>query len=317
MAYSLKVDGPLWTRRRFLGTALTAAFTPRLFANSDPVRFGVIADVHHGLASRTEERLTAFLDEAARRPLDFVVQMGDFNHPVPEARSFLSLWNAFKGRRYGVLGNHDMDMGSKTQALDLWQLRERHYAFDAGFLRFIVLDANHMKAEGKLVPYEKGNWYRSGITASWIDPDQIEWLHEQLRRSSKPVVVLCHQELDEILGGGGVPNRAEVRSAFESSKKVAACFVGHSHLDVDETRNGIYYWRVNSASYAWVGERYGRMAHYGRSLFAFVTIWPDGRMEIEGRRGRYEGDSPFTRGVPNAEKFSSSLRSRSNTLKLN
>ena len=276
----------------------------------------MIADVHHGLASRTEERLTKFLEEASKRELDFNIQLGDFNHPVPEAKAFLSLWNGYKGRRFGVLGNHDMDMGSKRETLDLWRIKDRHYAFDAGFLRFLVLDANHMKLDGKLVPYEKGNWYRGGITASWIDPEQIEWLRQELDRSKKPVVVFCHQELDELLGGGGVPNRAEVRSVLETSGKVAACVVGHSHLDIDESRNGIYYWRVNSASYAWVGERYGRMAHYDRPLYTFASIWPDGRMESEGKRGMFEGDSPFARGVPNADRFSPSLKSRSARLRI-
>ncbi len=245
-----------------------------------------------------------------------MVQLGDFNHPVPEAAGFLKIWHQFQGPRYGVLGNHDMDQGSKRQILDLWEVRDRFYSFEAGFLHFVVLDANHLKLDGKLIPYEKANWYRGGITASWMDNEQIEWLRQDLKRTKKPTVVFCHQELDELLGGGGVPNRSEVRTVFEESRKVAACLVGHTHVDMDETRNGIYYWRVNSASYAWVGEKFGRMADYDRPLFAFVTIWPDGRMEVEGRRGMFEGESPFTRGVPNAERFSASLKSREAKLSL-
>jgi 3',5'-cyclic AMP phosphodiesterase CpdA len=296
------------TRRRFLELAGAALWRPQRSAR--PVRFGVIADVHHGLASRTEARLEDFLAEAARRELDFIVQLGDFNHPVAEASGFLKLWHGYKGKRFGVLGNHDMDLGSKRQALDLWELKDRFYAFDAGFLRFLVLDANHMRLDGKLIPYDNGNWYRGGITTSWVDEEQLDWLREELARSPGPVAILCHQELDEALGGGGVPNRAEVRRVFRESGKVEACLTGHSHLDVDETREGVYFLRVNSASYAWVGEKYGRMAHYDRSLYAFVEIWPDGRMEIEGRRGLFEGESPFSRGVPNPERYSASIRSR-------
>lgn len=304
------------TRRTFLAGMGSAALTPLSLARtSGPVRFGVISDVHHGLAERTESRLTEFLTEASGRPLDFIMQLGDFCHPVPEASSFLRLWNGYRGARHGVLGNHDMDLGSKRQILDLWQLRERFYSFDAGFLHFVVLDANHMKLDGKLVPYEKGNWYRSGITASWIDPEQIEWLRSDLAATRRPTVVFCHQELDETMPGG-VPNKAEVRRFFEESGRVAACFVGHSHVDRDEVRNGIYYQRVNSSSYAWVGENYGRMAHYGRTLFAFVTIWPDGRLEVEGRRGFFEGDSPFARGVPEPDRFSANLRGRSAQLQI-
>jgi len=276
----------------------------------------MIADVHHGLAERTEERLGEFLSEATAQRADFIVQLGDFCHPEPAAEGFLKLWHGFRGPRYGVLGNHDMDRGSKRQILDLWKVKERFYSFDAGFLHFVVLDANHMSLDGKLVPYEKGNWYRSGITASWIDPEQIEWLRSDLAATKKPAVVFCHQELDETMPGG-VPNKAEVRRVMEQSGRVAACFVGHSHVDRDEVRNGIYYQRVNSASYAWVGENYGRMAHYGRTLYAFATIWPDGRMEVEGRRGFFEGDSPFTRGVPEPDRFSASLLSRVSKLQMN
>lgn len=281
-----------------------------------PVRFGVIADVHHGLALRTVERLEDFLSSASGKPLDFIIQLGDFNHPDSEAEPFLKVWQSHKGARYGVLGNHDMDKGSKSQALDLWQLRKRFYSFDAGFLHFVVLDANSMRADGVLVPYDKGNWYRSGISASWIDPEQIEWLKSDLAATKKPSIVFVHQAIDEAQGGGSVPNRAEVRKALEESGKVAACMMGHHHVDVDETRNEIYYWRVNSASYAWVGEAHGRMANYSRSLYAWVTIWPDGRMEVEGRRSVFEGESPLVRGVPEPERFSSSIRSRSQILDL-
>lgn len=304
------------TRRTFLAGVATGILSPRLFAQSaKPVRFGIISDVHHGLAERTEARLGEFLAEASGRPLDFIIQLGDFCHPVLEANGFLNLWHSFRGTKHGVLGNHDMDLGSKRQILDLWKVKGRFYSFDAGFLHFAVLDANHMKLDEKLVPYEKGNWYRGGITASWIDPEQIEWLRADLAATKRLSVVFCHQELDDTMPGG-VPNRAEVRKVLESSGRVAACFVGHSHVDCDEVRNGIYYQRVNSSSYAWVGENFGRMAHYGRTLFAFVTIWPDGRMEIEGRRGYFEGDSPFARGVPEPDRYSASLRGRESHLRL-
>lgn len=297
--------------RRGLFRLGAAALGPGLtLPQAKPVRFGVIADVHHGLGARTEARLEDFLTRAEGRKLDFIVQMGDFHHPEPEAKGFLDLWNAHRGPRHGVLGNHDMDKGSKAQILDLWQLRNRYYSFDAGFLHFVVLDANHMKLDGKLVPYEKANWYRSGITASWVDPEQLEWLREDLNRTRKPTLVFIHQGIDEAQGGGAVPNREEVRRILESSGKVGAVLMGHHHVDTDETRNGIWYWRVNSASYAWVGEEYGRMANYDQALYAFVIVWPDGTAEVEGRRGMFEGESPFVRGVPEPDRFSASLRSR-------
>lgn len=298
------------SRRGLFRLGAAALWPGRALPMAEPVRFGVIADVHHGLATRTEERLEAFLSDASQRNLDFIVQMGDFHHPEPEAKGFLDLWNAYRRPRYGVLGNHDMDKGSKAQILDLWQIHNRYYSFEAGFLHFVVLDANHMQLNGRLVPYDRANWYRSGITASWVDLDQLEWLRQDLNRIHKPTIVLIHQGIDEAQGGGAVPNRDEVRRVLEGSGKVCAVLMGHHHVDTEETRNEIWYWRVNSASYAWVGEEFGRMAHYDRALYGIVTIWPDGTAEVEGRRGMFEGESPFVRGVPEPDRFSASLRSR-------
>lgn len=340
-----------FSRRKVLEGALAGACLPSmgsLVTNKRPVRFGIIADVHHGLAQRTEARLEAFLLACESRKLDFILQLGDFNHPDPEAAGFLKLWHSPRGPRYGVLGNHDMDMGSKAEALDLWELKDRFYSFDSGFLHFVVLDANFMRLDGKLVAYEKGNWYRGGITASWIDPEQIEWLRSDLAATRKPTIVFVHQPIDDAWEGGSVPNRAEVRRVLDESGKVAAVLQGHHHQDTHEVRNGILYWRVNSSSYAWVGEQYGRMADYDRSLFGFVEIGEGGatrdaryaigdtrcaigfgksthramnfpsrpsnlahrlHFKAEGRRGIFEGESPFTRGVPNFDRFSPNITS--------
>lgn len=296
--------------RRELLAGTSALALDRLLPKTRPVRFGVIADVHHGLANDTIPRLEAFLTACEGRELDFIIQMGDFNHPEREAMPFLDTWTDHRGPRYGVLGNHDMDRGSKERILDWWQVPHRHYSFDAGFAKFIVLDANHLRADGKLIPYESGNWYRSGITVSLVDPEQIEWLRGELAASEKPVVVFIHQAIDEIWSGGSCQNRAEVRRVLEESGKVVAVLQGHEHVDQHEERNGIHYLRVNSASYLWVGEQYGRMAHYRDPLYAFVTLHPDGRMEVEGRTGAWVPPTPAERGYPTAARVTPSIESR-------
>lgn len=349
--YFVAIERP--TRRSILkagtGVAALRLGLPSMASGSLPVRFGVIADVHHGLAKRTEQRLEEFLGRCSARKLDFIIQMGDFHHPVPEAKAFLDLWHSYKRPHHGVLGNHDMDLGSKPEQIDNWRIPGRHYSFDSGFLHFVVLDANFFREGlkgptyvptadyGRLVRYEKGNWYKAGISASWIDPEQLEWLSGDLKATRRPTVVFVHQPLDDIWEGGSVPNRAEVRKILEDSGRVVAVIQGHNHQDASEMRNGILYWRVNSSSYAWVGENYGRMADYDRSLFAFVEIEreaisdtryamgsevPSARnadrvsriahrmtFRAEGRRGIFEGDSPFARGVPNFHRFSPNITS--------
>lgn len=297
--------------------AAGAAFSPKAGASPAGVtRFGVIADVHHGLAENTERRLEAFIDATAGRELDFIVQLGDFNHPVRAARGFLDVWSNFRGPRYGVLGNHDMDMGSKQHAIDLWGIPGRFYSFDAGHLHFVVLDANNIYAERKFVPYADGNYFQAAPgTDSHCDDEQLDWLASDLAGTQRQTVVFVHQPIDETYKGGACRNRHRVRAIMEEAnrragfQKVVACFAGHHHDDGYEERRGVHYFRINSASYLWVGEQYGRMAHYDQSLFAFVTV-RDNLITLEGRDAQWVPPTPGERGLPDAEHFVPAIRGR-------
>jgi 3',5'-cyclic AMP phosphodiesterase CpdA len=288
---------------------------PRVALAAPPLRFGVIADVHHGLALDTEARLEAFVEAASARELDFVVQLGDFNHPVRAARGFLNVWAAYRGPRYGVLGNHDMDLGSKAHATDLWQVPGRYYAFNAGRHRCYVLDANNILRDGRFVPYEDSNYYLDGSVISFLDDEQLDWLASDLIATDRTAIVFVHQPIDETYKGGTCQNRHRVRAILEEANrragrtKVLAVFQGHHHDDGYEERRGVHYFRVNSASYLWVGGEYGRMAHYDRSLFGFVTVTDD-EIRLEGTSGAWVEPTPAQRGVPDAEHFVPGIRDR-------
>ena len=79
------------------------------------VTFGLIADVHHGLAPTAMSRLEAFMEAVDKRKPDFVLQLGDFCFGDQDSAAFLRLWNEFRGPRLHVLGNHDMDRLSKVE----------------------------------------------------------------------------------------------------------------------------------------------------------------------------------------------------------
>ena len=96
------------------------------------------------------------------------------------------------------------------------------------------------------------------------------------------------------------PSEDSVRRAGHS--KVVACLAGHHHDDGYEERRGVHYFRVNSASYLWVGDPYGRMAHYDRSLFTFVTV-TEGEITLEARDAEWVPPTPAERGVPEAQHF--------------
>lgn len=310
------------TRRQFLHrSALAAGATLALpFVSactpSHEVRFGLIADVHHGLAPDADQRLATFLEAADQRSdLDFLIQIGDFCHPTSEAQSFIRQLEAENRPVYHVLGNHDMDLGSKRAILDLWQTQDNFYSFDAGGFHFVVLDCNYLHLDGQYVDYDTGNFYQHGSARTYVPPDQLDWLRTDLAATSKPTVVFSHQGIGSGWAGGPTRNGAAVRAILTEANqeagfaKVLACLSGHNHVDREDVIDGIRYIQVNSASYYWVGSDYGRMAHYRDPLFAFFTITAEG-IQIEGRESVFVSPTPAERGFPRAGEITASIKSQ-------
>lgn len=291
------------------GAAILPGFSP------SGLRFGLVADVHHGLVPFAEEYLRSFVQEATRRGVDFIVQLGDFCHPEPGARSFLDTWSDFRGPRYGAIGPHDLDYGSKEDAVRWWGIPNRYYSFDREDFHFVVLDANNNFDHGQYVPYEESNFYRDTTMNGHVDNDQLDWLAEDLRRTDKRTVVFMHHSIDESEGGGSCKNRHRVRAVLEranrglSQRKVVACFQGFHHSDGYELRRGIHYVRTNSLTHVWLGDRFDRTADYAEPLFCFVTM-DEGGMVIEGREGQWKGTSPAERKYPGGEKLTPHIANR-------
>ncbi len=111
-------------------------------------------------------------------------------------------------------------------------------------------------------------------------------LDDQERMSATPIENILAQALDE----SGTP-------------KVAACFCGHHHLDRHLLKDGIHYVWLNSASYYWVGDAYGRMAYYEDALFGFLSFYADGSIMLEGSRTDWRSPSPASLGFPGADQL--------------
>ena len=104
------------SRRHAISMGLAAGSTLLLpktsYANSDatqPVRFGLIADVHKDVMHDADSRLKTFVKAMTEQDVDFILQLGDFCIPASYNLPFMTIWNSFPGPRYHVLGNHDMD----------------------------------------------------------------------------------------------------------------------------------------------------------------------------------------------------------------
>ena len=283
-----------------LPISLPACSLPKL-------RFGLIADVHKDIMHDADERLQAFITEAQKRPLDFIMQLGDFCIPKDPNRDFLNIWQQYEGPKYHVLGNHDTDGGfTREQTMEFWGMKSKYYSFDENNVHFTVLDGNDAN------PKPWSGYHR------YIGKEQMEWLKNDLDKTKNPTIIISHQTLEN--PDGGIANMEEVRAVLEEANKkagftkVVASFCGHHHTDYHTQINGIYYIQVNSASYRWVGGdhqvvRYSETINkdfpwikytipYKKPLFTFVEIKPSGSLTLEGMSTTFVGPGPEEMGLP-------------------
>lgn len=290
------------------------------FNGPSPFTFGIMADIHADLIPDKLERLEKFIDKAMAKEVDFIIQLGDFCFPKQENKAFLKLWNQFKGPKYHVLGNHDMDISSKEETMDFWEMPKAYYSFDHEDIHFIVLDPNYLYQNHQYTNYDTANFYVDDNLRTYINPEQIEWLIDDLKNTELHTIILSHQSLLNPLWG--IKNRIQIQQILETEnhrvgyQKVMACFNGHDHIDFHRTINGIHYLEVNSMSYQWLGNTYSnktrypaalyeqyqhldKLAPYKDSLYALAEIdMKNNQLKIEGVQSEWIAPSPTDLHIP-------------------
>ncbi|TVQ06999.1 MAG: hypothetical protein EA359_00525 [Balneolaceae bacterium] len=252
----------LITRRVFLKRSATFMAAP-LFAGSglmptSMVRFGLLTDSHYADIETVGTRyyresiskMEEFTELANDQNVDFVMHLGDFKNGAPDhnldhLKKIESVYARFRGPRFHVMGNHDMDRISKEDFLsviDNTRIKQdrTYYTFDHGGVRIVVLDAN-FTSDG--TPYDSGNFH---WTDANIPESQILWLEETLKITNKPVIVCIHQLLDGDGGSVDVKNAADVRVVLERRQNVLAVFQGHHHSGQYNHINGIHYYTLKA-----------------------------------------------------------------------
>lgn len=276
-----------------------------LNAQKNAVTFGIISDVHEDLQKDATARLQTFLNDAQQKKPDFIIQLGDLCHSTG-ADKILSTWNSYKGDKYSVFGNHDMDRATKEEMLRKYDMPGGYYYFDKGGIRFIVLDCGFTRKNGQLVDYNKGNYFVKEEDRDLINDAQLQWVERIITSSDYPCVIFSHPAFDEI--GGSVPNREElrkiIRTVNKDEKRVVACICGHHHIDAHSVIDGVDYIQINSASYFWVGgkKKYsnGNMAEYKDPVYAFITINPKKKkIVIKGVQSEFKAPEPHAEDFPN------------------
>ena len=275
------------------------------------VTIGMCTDAHLNLMHDGADRLGAFISEMTAAQPDFIIELGDFSPPDEQAAGFFDIWRAFPGPAYHVIGNHEPDGGyTSAEVLGMRNMDRSYYSFDLRGFHFIVLDGNDRKSPDSR-PYFR-----------YIGPGQAEWLKKDLQDAVYPTVIFSHQGLYSPEGAeqSGIENEAEIRSILEQhsqlhpSRRVLACFNGHTHFDHATAINGIWYITLTSMAYHWLGEDYLHVryseaidekfpwikytAPFRDPLFAMVEISATGTVRITGRRSEWVGPTPWALGYP-------------------
>lgn len=256
--------------------------------SKEVLSFGLLTDLHHDLIRDGTSRVDAFIEEMNRVKPDFIMQMGDFCTPKPANKTLMAAWERFEGAKYHVIGNHDVDGGfNHHQVVDFWKSQGIYYSFNLKGYHFIVLNGNELSENEKSEGYPRS-----------ISRNQYNWLKDDLEGTNLPVLIFCHQGIDNDLDG--IREGAILRLLFEKTNKkagfskVKAVFSGHNHEDYHNLYNGINYIQINSASYQFgrKGKDY-EFAHSIDPLWALVTIYTNGTIRIKGKSSMYRDGKEY------------------------
>lgn len=296
------------TRRHFLCTTgvgaisltLPKAACSRLQTLSEPVRLGMITDLHQDIMHDGRQRLDSFLSAMEADSPDAIIQLGDFAVPAPANQPLIDAFNQAHPQALHVLGNHDIDGGyTWQQTLESWKMPKRYYRRNINGLQVVVLDGNE-KPPNHVSRYP-----------SYIGTDQQAWLQDTLQTFDGPSLVISHQPL---AGPWVIDNAKEIRQILSAAAdRVLLAVNGHSHIDYLVRAGRIGYLHLNSASYVYVGqefqhESYGANIHaahprlastcpYQEALYTTLTVDPGSQtIDVKGRKSEWVGPSPAELG---------------------
>lgn len=309
--YSLALTG---TAGFGLSELISAASTSTLKSSRifDPIKIGIIADIHRDTAQDGDERLEMFMRKVGIEKPNLILSLGDFAHPLPKNEVFRDSFASSDCPSYHILGNHEMDYATKSEAAAFLGMPSPCYSFDCAGYHFVVLDPNFIYSDEKFFDYERRNHMKFGSRIQFIPDDQCEWLDADLKSTNSPTFILSHQSL--MHDSGGIPNRAYVRDILDRENaragftKIIACFNGHNHMDHYRRINGIHYFSINSVSYFYGAEPsrerypdpevYRKHPHlelqapYKDALYCFVTIDRSGIFDLKGVQSAWYEPAP-------------------------
>jgi Icc protein len=228
---------------------------------------GFVTDLHFGPAAYHDGKLRKLTHHAADLTRDVVRVMNDELRPdllvnlgddiEDESREAdlarytecQDILRTARAELVNVAGNHDMIHLTREDLSRIWHRdtlghppapAPLFYALDRGGFHIAILHTIERKDVDVRIPHA-----------------QLEWLKEDLARTTLPVIVLMHhsaseQDLDDSFWFKGVPQlalvkeREELRQILEESGKVRVVFNGHVHRNHLDVIRGIPYVTIQS-----------------------------------------------------------------------
>lgn len=216
------------------------------------MKIGLVTDVHY--AERPEANNRWYRDSlpkmreavvALRKAkVDILVQLGDLvDNPeladpdveLGYVRTMAQTMAPAAKERYACLGNHCVSAFSKGSFLKAYGQEKSYFSLDRGGIHLVFLDAC-FNPDGTGYDSGRFDWRKSNVP-----PAERDWLERDLARNRLPVIVFCHQRLDE---PGDLRYAADGRRetrAILSKYKVRGVFQGHHHLNDLQTHGDVRY----------------------------------------------------------------------------
>lgn len=298
-----------------LAVTLVEVITSSCSKSEAPIRFAIASDFHAPDVPDGKKRVETFIKAANDENVDFIIELGDFCRLDSASQVYRDTWNSFKGEKYHVIGNHDLDRYSTEEYVEGMGMSHRYYSFDKGNFHFVVLDGNNYLDGEEIRHYDHGNYGAYPQNKhSYIDKEQMEWLEKDLATTELKSILLSHQSLDsEIKNGTEVRQILEKENKRVGFKKVVLAFSGHNHSNYTKEINGITYMQINSASYVWIGKptmtekrfseeinkKYSLMQYsimFDKPLYATVTLTDEGA-DIKGTKAEFIPPTPKEIGL--------------------
>lgn len=223
-----------------LATIVLMATETAVFAGS--FRIVQISDAHIQSTGEHVQHLQSIVSEINALPTkpDLVLSTGDYTNigaPI-EYEMYRDLLSKLTMPVYHAIGNHEVKWSSWGKAGNEQFLHQKlYYSFNHKGIHFIAIDSTVWLSHN-----------------SFIDPQQLKWLAEDLKKTGKsmPVVLFYHHCPNYIMNGPAFLNLLRPYN-------VKLALVGHEHTWGRYVRNGISF-QLDEAAYD--GDGYYRILDF-------------------------------------------------------